>query len=414
MELFPLKKELSVMLQKKIKEIESANAGDAERITGALRFVQDDIRYMGIEMGENSHKPADPSKVFAQRFGDCKEKSYLLCCMLNAMNIEASPILINTVSKKSINELLPAATDFDHVTVRVKLDGAYYWFDPTIAYQRGDIKKLYYPDYQAGLVIAPNTTSLTPINFRNISYQHVKENMLIPDMSGDAQLTVTSAFYGSEADVLRNDFNDQSIQELMTGYQKFYAGYYEDIKADSLTYTDDEGTGIFTTKEYYSISNLWTADKVNGNKFSFAAFVINNVFKRPKEKNRKMPFWLIYPASYKEQVTIILPSTWSVTESEDHFKNACFAYNSRFYCVDNKVYLEADYENYKSFVSVDESPEYFNDLGKYDDISSFELSSGKSDTVKKDDSYPSGTTLLSIIVLVALIFGGLVWWSKKN
>ena len=28
----------------------------------ALRFVQDDIRYMGFEMGESSHKPFLPEK----------------------------------------------------------------------------------------------------------------------------------------------------------------------------------------------------------------------------------------------------------------------------------------------------------------------------------------------------------------
>jgi len=86
-ELFPTKPPLSASLQKEIKDIKTTCISDTEKIKTALKFVQDDIRYMGIEMGAHSHKPADPSKVFAQRFGDCKEKSYLLCCMLNAMNI---------------------------------------------------------------------------------------------------------------------------------------------------------------------------------------------------------------------------------------------------------------------------------------------------------------------------------------
>jgi hypothetical protein len=152
MELFPGQKNLSAALVSKINEIKRVHISNGERLKAALKFVQDDIRYMGIEMGENSHKPAAPSKVFAQRYGDCKEKSYLLCCMLNAMSIEASPVLINTDSKRSINVLLPAPTDFNHVTVRVKLDNVYYWFDPTIAYQRGEIKNLFYPDYKLGLL----------------------------------------------------------------------------------------------------------------------------------------------------------------------------------------------------------------------------------------------------------------------
>ena len=415
MELFPLKKELSPAVQGKVKEIMSAYTDNGARTAEALRFVQDDIRYMGIEMGVNSHKPADPSKVFIQRFGDCKEKSYLLCCMLNAMHIEASPVLINTVSKKTLFDYLPAATDFDHVTVRVKLDDGYYWFDPTIAYQRGDIRKIYYPDYQAGLVIAPNTTALTPIGFKNISYQHVKEKMDIPDMTGEARLVVATAFFGTDADVVRNDFNNRSIAELMTDYQKFYAAFYEDIRADSLDFTDDEKTGVFTTKEYYTISNLWTKSEKDGDKFSFSAFIIDRVFRRPKEKKRTMPFWLMYPARYKEEVEITMPSEWNVTESEETLKNANFNYHYRFYCAGNKVYLDAEYENYKSYTSVDEAANYFADLGRYDDMSNFELSSGGSpDSVKKSSSKTSNKGLVSIFVVAGLVIGGLIWWSRRN
>ena len=31
----------------------------------------------------------------------------------------------------------------------------------------------------------------------------------------------------------------------MNTYQKFYAKYYEDIKADSLTFTDNDSNGVF-------------------------------------------------------------------------------------------------------------------------------------------------------------------------
>ena len=90
LELFPFSTPLSASLQKKISEIKTAYNRTEERLLAALRFVQDDIRYMGIEMGENSHKPHAASQVFQQRFGDCKDKSYLLCNMLRAMGIDAS------------------------------------------------------------------------------------------------------------------------------------------------------------------------------------------------------------------------------------------------------------------------------------------------------------------------------------
>ena len=413
MELFPAKKQLSAALQKKIKEIETANSNDQQKTKAALQFVQDDIRYMGIEIGVNSHKSADPSKVFAQRFVDCKEKSYLLCIMLRAMNIEASPVLINTISKKNTSELLPAPTDFDHLTVRVKLDSSFYWFDPTIAYQRGNIKNLFYPDYQVGLVIEDSTVSLTNILFRNVSNQHVKELFKVSDLSGGATLTVTTTFYGSEADNVRDNYYNESQAELLSSYKKFYADYYEDIKADSLTQKDDDSTGIFTSTEYYSIPKFWEAGKNKTKKFSFSAFVINNILIRPKEKERTMPFRIMYPAKYEEEVIIELPENWKVTESETHLKNKCYAYNCLFYCAYNRVHLVADYENYKDHATIEDAPSYFSDLAKYDETGSFSLTSGVDDS-SNNSSHSSSENILSAFITIAVIAGGVIWWSQRK
>ena len=163
MQLFPFTNNLSQVLQKKADDIRTKFISPEKRILAALRFVQDDVRYMGIEMGENSHKPHPPEKVIVQRFGDCKDKSYLLCTLLRALGIEASPVLINSGYKKIISNWLPAATAFDHVTVKVKLNDNSFFFDPTIPYQRGSIADISYPDHQCGLAISDSTTDLTNI-----------------------------------------------------------------------------------------------------------------------------------------------------------------------------------------------------------------------------------------------------------
>src|SRR5262249_40297044 len=49
----------------------------SERALAAIRFVQDEVRYLGIELGENSHQPFPPKTVLGRRFGDCKDKSLL-------------------------------------------------------------------------------------------------------------------------------------------------------------------------------------------------------------------------------------------------------------------------------------------------------------------------------------------------
>src|SRR5206468_8365093 len=132
--LFPFSSSLSPMLQKLVDGWKKKYNADDQRLSAALHFVQDEIRYMGIEMGKNSYKPHSPDRVMQQRFGDCKDKSYLLCTLLQAMNIEASPVLISTSYKKTITNWLPSPALFDHCNVRVQLEGKTFWFDPTIMY----------------------------------------------------------------------------------------------------------------------------------------------------------------------------------------------------------------------------------------------------------------------------------------
>src|SRR5215213_466222 len=48
----------------KLRAIENSE----DRILTALRFVQDEVRYLGIESGVGSHQPTDPSEVLRRRF----------------------------------------------------------------------------------------------------------------------------------------------------------------------------------------------------------------------------------------------------------------------------------------------------------------------------------------------------------
>lgn len=73
---------------------------DMNLVLRALRFVQDEIRYLGIEFGINSHKPYSPHIVLKRRFGDCKDKSLLLTLVLHELGIKAWPVLVNSECKR--------------------------------------------------------------------------------------------------------------------------------------------------------------------------------------------------------------------------------------------------------------------------------------------------------------------------
>ena len=163
------------------------------------------------------------------------------------------------------------------------------------------------------------------------------------DMDEACILTVTFDYQGTEADEVRDHYNNVSIQEIMTSNQKFYSRYFDEIKADSLNYVDNDSTGAFKTIEYYHIPN-------------FIA--------------------LIYTAKYIEEITFDLPSEWNVTVSKTHLTNSGFIYNSSFYAQGNFVHLRTTYENEKDCVTTDESPAYFKNLNEFDKTEYFEISHG--------------------------------------
>lgn len=378
--LFPNTVPLSAPLKEKIAAIKKTYTIPEDQALAALRFVQDEVRYLGMEMGEGSHRPNDPNKVFAQRFGDCKDKTYLLLTFFRALNMEAYPILINTGYKKALLNWLPSATAFDHVTVQLKLNGTTYWLDPTINYQRGSLQQIAFPDYQCGLVVSPQTTALTTIPLQNNAKVVVKEKFVIKERYAPVQLLVTTKYSGSHADYMRSDFNSSSRHEMKKAFEDFYKAYYESIKIDSLQYTDNEQSGEFTTQEWYTIADFWEKDKV-GVKASFFPFMINSVIKKPSDTKRTMPFATVYPTRYTEDVIVELPEEWDVTESLEQFENTNFLLESKVDYSDQVLRLHYEYETFKDHVAPAELETYLAELEKADEEIGFKITWGAGDSM---------------------------------
>jgi transglutaminase-like putative cysteine protease len=413
--LFPFNNQLSPALKKKIEEISKADTSLEKRILAALRFVQDDVRYLGIEMGDRSHKPHHPDQVYAQRFGDCKDKSYLLCTLLRALGVQADPVLINTTYKKTITTWLPSPGIFDHCTVHMRLANRDYWFDPTISYQRGKLKDIAYPDYQYGLVISDSTKALTAI-----APQHknglvdIKEEFTIPAMTGPARLLVKTTYSGVFADDTRSDFNSSSIYEIQKKFKTFYAGYFEKIKTDSITYTDDEQTGKFVTKEYYTIDSFWS-DELGSKKAAFAPFVINSLLGRPSDKNRTMPFRIMYPAKYQEELIINLPEDWDPAEMMEDVRCAAFVMQVHSTYSNKQLRLKYEYESLKDYVSPDEAPEFFKKYEAYQEGFSYALTQHDKESVVKTKPVKRTSSNTGFIIIAVLLISGLIlWWTQRR
>ena len=92
------------------------------KIQALASFVQSDIRYVGVELGIGGWQPHKAADVFAQRFGDCKDKATLLATMLAEIGVPSYLVIVNT-QRGAVDEATPPHLAFNHAILAIALPG---------------------------------------------------------------------------------------------------------------------------------------------------------------------------------------------------------------------------------------------------------------------------------------------------
>ena len=258
-ELFQTTAPLPEELVRRVETIEDEHPQPEDRLAAALRFAQDEIRYLSLTIGENSHRPYPPSTVLERRYGDCKDKSLLLIAMLDAMGIEAHPALVNTRRGKHLEGELPSAGAFDHAIVRVQIEDRHYWVDPTRVLDREPLEPHRSP-YGAALVLAPGTTSLTRLDPPDPTRpeRDIRARLDIGPVDGKTEMTVETVYRRGSATAVRQRFETTSRAEIARKYLEFYSELYPGVEsAGAVEMTDDQTRNEIVVTERYSIPDFW-------------------------------------------------------------------------------------------------------------------------------------------------------------
>ena len=67
-----------------------AASDERERLLAAMRFVQSEVRYLALALGNGSYVPSPPELVLKRRYGDCKDKTLLALSLLKGLSITRS------------------------------------------------------------------------------------------------------------------------------------------------------------------------------------------------------------------------------------------------------------------------------------------------------------------------------------
>ncbi len=80
----------------KAQELVAGKTDFRDRVEAVSNFVQQQIRYVAIEVGIGGYQPHPAADTFRARYGDCKDKATLLSAMLQAVGVHSTWVMVDT------------------------------------------------------------------------------------------------------------------------------------------------------------------------------------------------------------------------------------------------------------------------------------------------------------------------------
>ncbi len=101
-----------------------AREGDfMARLAKIADFMQQQIRYVGIEIGIGNLQPHAAAEVFQKRYGDCKDKATLMISMLDAVGIRATWVSVD--HRRGVVDPGAPSIYGDHVITAIEIPKGY-------------------------------------------------------------------------------------------------------------------------------------------------------------------------------------------------------------------------------------------------------------------------------------------------
>ena len=311
-------------LRNEIDRIRSKYKSDEGRALATLRYVQDQVKYLGLEYGVSGYIPNDPNIVNRRRFGDCKDKTNLFITMLNQLDIKSHPVLVSTSFKDSIRSWLPTPFAFDHVIAKFYLNKNMYWADLTMSLQGGNLENLPGLDFRLGLPVA-DKADLEAIKSTNLDSARIesRETIRIHGLDSTVFVEVHTKYFGKEADKARSYFLSNGRNKISKAYLDYMIGFFPSAELlDSMTYEDHRENGRVFVREKYRIKSLW---QLNDDSTEYSVNIYPTVFQNYlldlNASKRTMPHKLQHPLNLSSDVVIYFPDDWSIKSSSSQVES---------------------------------------------------------------------------------------------
>ncbi|UJH68231.1 DUF3857 domain-containing protein [Allomuricauda sp. SCSIO 65647] len=292
-----------------VRGLVSGIEDDLEKAKVIFDFVQENTRYISVQVGIGGIRPIVADEVDRVKYGDCKGLSNYTKSLLAAVGVESYYVHVEAgMDKVDFEEDFASLAQGNHVILALPYNGEYYWLDSTSqTIPFGYIAD--FTDDRNVLVMKPEGGEL----MKTIAYQE-EENLQRTtgqysiDASGNLKAKVSiktnGIQYGNH--YFLEDSNEKDIKE----YYQQYWNNINNLNLVSYDFKNNEEDIEFV--EEISISAEKYASHTD-NKLLFVANALNNQqYVPPRYRSRHFPFEVQRGFLDEDKYSIELPEDYEI------------------------------------------------------------------------------------------------------
>lgn len=417
--LYALPELLPESICEKAAELTTGKYSASDKAIALLDFVQQEIRYLGIELGAGSYRPTPPADVLARRFGDCKDKTLLFCALMRAAGLTAYPALVNTGETRALDKRMPAPVLFDHVIACIPKAAAAgiaadYFVDPTLTSQSGGLAVRALPDYERALVIRAGNAQLSTVEIPETARRsvHIEESYESAGFEKPVTLRVKITYGGLGADGTRAYIRQTTPEEIEKYYLNNYATLLPGITASKpIRWRDDAPNNKFTVDAEYEIPEMWKHPdgQTTGWEAVFFPKTVYDCADLPETSIRKTPLDTSGLFQVETVTNVTLHEDWTLVAATKEFKSTGFlgTYEQKLF-TPRRVIMRSSWKTISDHVRAADMPKHIEALKKFRAALGVVLTySGGGGTAGGDAAASVRPLRINwLLVLVTLVVGG--------
>lgn len=290
------------------RELVKGTQSDEEKARTLYRYLQDNMRYVSIQLGIGGWQPFPASFVDEMKYGDCKALSNFLRSALDAVHIKSNILIIQgSMAPRKVYEEFPDHY-FNHVILCIPHPTDTTWLECTSStLPFGELGP--FTENRKAMLITDSGGVL--VNTPRSNYKNNTENftsLVEIDTEGGAKASTVWTTTGETRDDLINRFNDLKDDERKTFFIRENGWKQPDQIMISSAGKRDNPYRVTANMEYEKISAFKAGSKY------FLAPRLYDIFNDdiPEKEKRTRDYYFSFPYQSTDTTTFVLPPGFSV------------------------------------------------------------------------------------------------------